>query len=134
MNLGQFEAQGIMSVDSPVNDILIKETPRELTLKIKSIEHSGQLLFIALEKNKCSIYLLFYKKHFHDKISIVADYLLAYFLKLYGNNILSIFDLYFQDLAKDTTWVNNQSYYEDDLELYEAINNTVDLEWIEDVE
>ena len=62
---------------------------------------------MALEKNKWGTYLLFYKKHFYHKVSTVADYLLAYFLKLYGNNVLFIIDPYFQDLAKDATWVDN---------------------------
>ena len=51
MNLGQFEAQGITWVDSPINDSMIKETLRELAFKIKSTEHEGQLLFVVLEKN-----------------------------------------------------------------------------------
>ena len=29
------------------------------------------------------------------------------------------------------TWIDEQSYYEEDLELYNAINDTVDLEQIE---
>ena len=58
----------------------------------------------------------------------MADHLPTYFLKIYGSDILSIFDLYFQDLAIDATWVDDQPYYVDDLELYEAINDTVDLE------
>ena len=37
-------------------------------------------------------------------------------------------------MAKDATWINNQLYYEDDLELYNAINDTIDLEWIEEEE
>ena len=48
--------------------------------------------------------------------------------------MISIFDLYFQGLAKNATWVNDQPYYEDNLELNDTINNTVDLEWIEDEE
>ena len=39
MNLGQFEAQGITCADSSINDSIIKETPRELALKIESVEH-----------------------------------------------------------------------------------------------
>ena len=58
----------------------------------------------------------------------MADHLPAYFLKLYSSDVLSIFDLYFQDLATDATWVDNKPYYVDDLELHEAINNIVDLE------
>ena len=102
-------------------------------LKIESIEHSKQSLFMAFEKNKRGTYLLFYKKYFHKEVSTVVDYLPVYFLKLYRNNVLFIFNLYFQDLAKDATWVDNQLYYEDDLELHEAINDIVDLEWIENV-
>jgi len=41
VNLGQFEAQGITWADSPVNNLMIKETPRELALKIESAEHEG---------------------------------------------------------------------------------------------
>ena len=37
-------------------------------------------------------------------------------------------------MAKDATWIDDQPYYEDDLELYNAINNTVDLKWIEEEE
>ena len=84
-----------------MNDLTIKETPRELVLKIESSEHVGQLLFVALEKNKTGTYLLFYKKHFYKEMSTVVDHLPAYFLKLYGSDILSIFDLYLQDLVKD---------------------------------
>jgi len=58
---------------------------------------------VALEKNQAGTYLLFYKKHFHKEVSTVADYLPAYFLKLYSSDVLSIFDPYFQDLATDAT-------------------------------
>ena len=50
---------------------------------------------MALEKNKAGTYTLFYKNHFYDEASTIVDHLLAYFLKLYRNDILSIFDLYF---------------------------------------
>ena len=46
--------------------------------------------------------------------------------------MLRIFDLYYQDLAKEVTWIDEQPYYEDDLELYNAITDTADIEWIED--
>ena len=58
----------------------------------------------------------------------MADHLPAYFLKLYGSDVLSIFNPYFQDLVIDTTWVDNQPYYADDLELHKVINDIVDLE------
>ena len=68
-----------------------------MALKIESVEHERQLLFVALEKNQAGTYSLFYKKDFYEEVSIVADHLPAYFLKLYGSDVLSIFDLYFQD-------------------------------------
>ena len=83
---------------------------------------------MTLEKNQAGTYSLFYKKYFYEEASTVADYLPAYFLKLYDSDVLSIFDLYFQDLATDTTQVDDHPYYTDDLELYKAINDTVDLE------
>ena len=87
-----------------------------------------------MEKNKSDSYTLFYRKKIHKEASTVADHLPAYFLKLYRNDILPIFDPYFQDLVRDATWVDDQPYYEDNLELYKVINDTVDLEWIENVE
>ena len=62
---------------------------------------------MALEKNKAGTFTLFYKNHFYNEASTIADYLPAYFLKIYSKNILSIFDPYFQDLAWDATWVDN---------------------------
>ena len=47
---------------------------------------------------------------------------------LYGEGILSIFALYYQDLARDTKWIKDQPYYEDKLDLNETINDKVDLE------
>ena len=58
----------------------------------------------------------------------MADHLPAYFLHLYGEEVLSLFDLYYQDLAKDAKWIERQPYYEEELELNEAINDDVDLE------
>ena len=37
-------------------------------------------------------------------------------------------------MAKDATWINEQPYYEDDLELHNTINDIADVEWMEDVE
>ena len=59
---------------------------------------------------------------------MVADHLPTYFLKLYRVGVLSIFILYYQDLAREAKWINKQLYYNDELELNEAINNNVDLE------
>ena len=62
----------------------------------------------------------------------MVDYLPAYFLKLYREGVLSIFALYYQDLAREAKWINNQLYYEDELELNDTINDKADLEWIID--
>ena len=73
-----------------------------MVLQLELTKQSCQCLFIALERNQNGIYTLFYKKRYHDKASIVADNLSAYLLKLYREDILPIFNLYFQDLAQDT--------------------------------
>jgi len=61
-------------------------------LKIESMKQLGQLLFVALEKIKAGTFALFCKKYFYDEVSTVANHLPAYFLKLYSENVLSIFD------------------------------------------
>ena len=61
---------------------------------------------------------------------MVADHLPAYFLHLYREGVLSLFDLYYQDLAKDAKQIEGQLYCEEELELNEAINDDVDLEWM----
>ena len=127
-NVGQFKVQGLTWVDSSVNDTSIKETTCSLSLKFESKEFPGHTLFIALEKNRNSTYTLFYKKRFHEEASTIADHLPAYFYKLYGEEVLCIFDPYYQDLAKEATWINQKPYYEDDLELYNAITDTADIE------
>ena len=95
--------------------------------------HPCQELFIALEKNRTSTFTLFYEKKFH-KEAIIADHLPAYFHKLHGDEVLQIFELYFQDLVKDTTQIGKKLYYDNDLELYNAINDIVDLEWMEEAD
>ena len=47
--------------------------------------------------------MLLYKKRFHEEASTIADRLPAYFYKLYGDEVLHIFEPYYQDLVKDTT-------------------------------
>jgi len=89
-----FEAQGILWVDGLVLD-LIPESLRELALKIESQMYPRQKLFVVLEKNYSRNYTLFYRKKFYKEVSVVADYLPAYFLKLYGKGILTLFDLYY---------------------------------------
>ena len=59
-NISMFEAQGISWIDSPISNT-IKESPRDLVLKIESKEQLGQKLFVVLEKNKSGSYTLFYR-------------------------------------------------------------------------
>ena len=101
VNVGIFEAQGIMWIDGSVSSE-IKESLRELILKIESVKFPGQKLFISVERNKNYTYSVLCKKKFHKEASTVADHVPAYFFKLYGEGILSIFTLYYQDLAHDT--------------------------------
>ena len=57
-NISMFEAQGISWVDGSVSDTM-KESLRDLALKIESKDQSDQKLFLALEKNKSGSYTLF---------------------------------------------------------------------------
>ena len=100
VNFGIFEAQGILQINNPVLES-IKESLRDLALKIKYKEQPGQKLFIVLEKNKSGSYILFYRKKFHEEASTMADHLPAYFLKLYKERVLNLFNPYYQDLVKD---------------------------------
>ena len=93
-NIRIFKAQGISWVNSQVSDI-IKESLRDIELKIECKSQPGQKLFIALEKNKNGSYTLFYRKKFHKEVSIVVDHLPAYFLKLHEEGVLSLFDSYY---------------------------------------
>ena len=74
--------------------------------------------------------MLFYKKRYHNEASTVVDHIPAYFYKLYGERVLQIFDPYFQDLARDVIQKEDQLYYNDELELNEAIQDYIDLEWM----
>ena len=50
---------------------------------------------------------MLYKKKFYKEASTVVDHILAYFFKLYGEGILSIFVPYYQDLARDAKWIKD---------------------------
>lgn len=91
---------------------------------------SGQQLFAALEKNRNRECAFFHKKRFHNEASTATDYISVCLYKLYGVEILQRFDAYFQDLTKDTTQKNDQPYYNDELELNEALQDDIDLEWM----
>ena len=101
-----------------------------MALQIESKKVPGQKLFISIEKNHQGLYTLFYRKNFYKEASTVVDHLPAYFLHLYREGVLSLFDPYYQDLAKDAKWIEGQPCYEEELELNEAINDDVDLKWM----
>ena len=67
MNIGMFEAQGILWVNGPVLES-IKEFLRDLALKMEYKEQLGQKLFAVLEKNKGESYILFHRKNFMKKL------------------------------------------------------------------
>ena len=73
---------------------------------MESIKFPGQKLFILIEKNKNYTYLVLYKKKYYEEASTVVNYLPAYFLQQYREGVLSIFALYYQDLACDAKWIN----------------------------
>ena len=87
-------------------------------------------MFAAIKNNKNGLCSLFHKKKFHKETSIVVDHILAYFLKLYREGVLIILDPCYQDIAIEAKWTDNQLYYEEELELNEAIKDDVDLEQI----
>ena len=74
--------------------------------------------------------ILYSAEKIHKEASTVVDYVPAYFFHLYREGILSIFDLYYQDLAKEAKQINGQLYCKDELELNKAIKDDVDLEQI----
>ena len=121
-----FEVQGISWVDSPVLDTT-KESPRELALKIESQAQPGHNLFAEIERNTNGGHCLFFKKKFHNEANTVADRLPAWFLKIYGKEVLTLFDPHYQDVAKEVKWINDKPYYEDELELNEETNDEADL-------
>ena len=61
-------------------------------------------IFISIEKNLSGNYILFYKKKFYYDTSTIADYLPALMQKQYSDDIIYIFELYYQDLAKEVIW------------------------------
>ena len=69
---------------------------------------------------------------FHEEASTIADHIPTYFLKLHRDEVLFIFTLYYQDMASEAKQINGQTYYKDELELNEAINNKVNAEQILD--
>ena len=71
-NIGIFEAQGTLWVDSAASDAMKKST-WEVSLKMECQECPGQKLFIAIERSRIDNHLLSCKKKFHNEASVIAD-------------------------------------------------------------
>ena len=123
-----FEAQGIRWADGAVQYDLLYKHPRELSLQIESSSQLCQKISVTLEKNLQGTCALFYRKKYYEEARTVSYHIPAYFFKLHGEEVLNIFNLHFQDLSRETQWKEDQPHCEDELELNEAINDTIDLE------
>ena len=69
---------------------------------------------------------MLYKKKFYQDTSIIADFLAAIIAKQYDEKILSIFKLYYQDIAKNVIWVNRISITVEDKDLEDALDKELD--------
>jgi len=75
-----------------------------LNLKGLTEETKEEKIFISIEKDTNRNFILFYKKKFYYDASTIADHLAVVLLKQTNKNILHIFDLYYQTLAKEVIW------------------------------
>ena len=48
--------------------------------------------------------MIFYRKKYNEEDIIIADHVPAYFIKLYGEEVPTIFNPYYQDLSKEAQW------------------------------
>ena len=101
-NIISSEAQGITYIDTLISD-KDPTTPRQIILGLKGLteDTKEENIFISIKKNSSGNFVLFYKKKFYCDASTIANYLPAVMQKQYTGNIMHIFDLYYQDLAKE---------------------------------
>ena len=59
----------------------------------------------------------------------MVDYLSAVIMRQYGKEVLSIFELYYQDLAKDVVWIEGIPMIEEEKDLENALRE--ELDWLE---
>ena len=69
---------GLSFVDSPITKEY-KTIPREVILNLTSLEEEIKevKIFILVEKDKNSNYILYYKNKYHHNASTITDYLVA---------------------------------------------------------
>ena len=91
-----YEAPYISYINTLISD-KDKTTPYEVILNLKGLteETKEENIFISIEKNHHSNYILYYKKKFHRNASIIADYLPANIEKQYQKEIIYIFNPYY---------------------------------------
>ena len=101
-NISVFEAADLSFVDSPISKE-DKTTPREVILNLTSLEEENKevKIFISVEKDKNSNYILYYKNKFYHDASTITDYLVAVMVKQYPKPILHVFDAYHQEVVRN---------------------------------
>ena len=126
-----YEASGLCHINQLLSN-KDKTTLQQLILNLKGLieETKEEKIFISLEKDTNGNFILFYKKKFHRDASTIAYYLVAVLLKQTNKNILYIFDLYYQTLAKEVIWNEDDiPKHREEQELDENLGNQLD--WVE---
>ena len=81
-NISSFEPVGLSFINLLISEI-DKTIPQEVILNLNSLEKDLQTIkiFISIEKNKSSNYILYYKNKFYYDTSTIADYLAVVIVK-----------------------------------------------------
>ena len=81
-NISSFEVAGLSFIDSLISE-LDKTTPKEVILNLKGLKEDVKeiKIFILVEKNKDSNFILYYKNKYHCDVSTIVDYLAAVIVK-----------------------------------------------------
>ena len=122
-----FEVKELTFLD-PAISLLDKCTLRELILNLKGLSDKNKLknIFILVEKDCKENIILLFRKKFHKDVSTITVYLSIVIAKQYGDSILLIFELYFQDLAKDVIWINRIPITKEEKDLEDALGEELD--------
>ena len=96
------EANGITFINSSISN-QNKTIPSEVILNLTSLQDKikNKKIFISIEKNSSSNYILDCKKKFYRDTSTIVKYLAVVMSKQYPQEILHIFDAYYQEMARD---------------------------------
>ena len=101
-NTTLFEVEGLEYLDNKINDT-IRKTLYKMILEIKEllVEIKEEKIFISVEKDYYSNYILVYKKKSYYNTIIITSNLAIVIVKQFNQSILIVFDLHYQELAKD---------------------------------